>query len=66
MTTNAACLVDDLGPLNRTVLWFFEHGSSTHEILARANYITQRRKEKRHLAGIRQPDGFETLSRIDK
>jgi hypothetical protein len=28
MTTNASCMVDDLGPLNRAALWFFKHESS--------------------------------------
>jgi hypothetical protein len=28
VTANATCLVDDLGPLYRAVLWFFEHESS--------------------------------------
>jgi len=43
-------VIDDLGPLNRAVLWLFEHESCEapeERILARANYITQRRKEKR-------------------
>jgi hypothetical protein len=27
MTTNASCLIDDLGPLHCPVLWFFKHES---------------------------------------
>jgi hypothetical protein len=52
MTTNAACLVNDFGPLHRTALWFFKHlvwiiyaaGSRSRPIsivLARAHYITR-------------------------
>jgi hypothetical protein len=67
MTANATCLVDDLGPLNRAVLWFFEHESSGYRILARANYITQRREEN---TGIIRPRatraGLKHLAGIDK
>jgi hypothetical protein len=48
MAANATRVIDDLGPLNRAVLWLLEHESFEAPgelILARANYITQRRKE---------------------
>jgi hypothetical protein len=32
VATDATGLVDDLGPLHRTVLWFFEHESSGFRI----------------------------------
>jgi hypothetical protein len=64
MTANATCLVDDLGPLNRAVLWFFEHESSGYRILARANYIMQRRKENTRIIGAAsRPGRFETPGR---
>jgi hypothetical protein len=34
MTANASRLIDDLGPLNRTVLWLFEHERSVVETFA--------------------------------
>jgi hypothetical protein len=40
VTANATRVVDDLGPLHRAVLWFFEHYASVPLIFARANYIT--------------------------
>jgi hypothetical protein len=66
MTTNAACLVDDLGPLNRLVLWLFQHEGSGYRILAERTISRKEEKKTGHLSGIEQPDLFETLSGIDK
>jgi hypothetical protein len=56
VTTNATRLVDDLGPLNRAVLWFFEHASSGKRILARANYITQTTEENNGQLWVNQEE----------
>src|ERR1044072_1079436 len=46
VTTNATSLVDDLGPLHRSILWFFEHQRSGFGIWGRRT-IPRRDKTKR-------------------
>ncbi|HAF22963.1 MAG TPA: hypothetical protein DCK93_08650 [Blastocatellia bacterium] len=59
MATDAARVVDDLGPLHRAALRFFEHESSGLEILARANYITPTTKENTAISSVGKVYSYE-------